>query len=95
MSVYMIIETEVRDKKLYAEYVEKVPAVIEKYGGRHLARDGKITSLSGNWHPERIILLKFETAEALQKCFNSSEYLEIKSLREQSAVSKAIVVEGI
>jgi uncharacterized protein (DUF1330 family) len=30
----MVIEIEVLDEGLYSEYVEKVPAVVEKYGGR-------------------------------------------------------------
>ncbi|MCD6319928.1 MAG: DUF1330 domain-containing protein [Candidatus Desulfofervidaceae bacterium] len=34
---------------------KKVPEIISKYGGRYLTRGGKITPLSGNWNPERII----------------------------------------
>jgi uncharacterized protein (DUF1330 family) len=40
MPVYLIIEIAVKDRKLYIQYVEKVPAIIEKYGGRNLARGG-------------------------------------------------------
>ena len=94
MSVYMIIEIEVKDDKLYAEYVEKVPAVIAKYGGSYLARSSQVTPLSGNWKPERIIVIEFETIEHLRRCFGSEEYREIAGLREQSAVGKAIVVDG-
>ena len=43
MSVYMIIEIQIKDNKLYAEYVARVPKVIAKYGGRYLARTGQVT----------------------------------------------------
>ncbi len=94
MPVYMIIEIEIKNNQLYSKYVEKVPKVIEKYGGRYLIRGGKVTSLFGNWNPERIILIEFESVEMVQNCFKSSEYLELAPLREQSTITKAIIVEG-
>ena len=94
MSVYLIIEIKVKDNELYSKYVEKVPEVIESYGGRYLIRGGEVTSFSGNWYPERIILIEFETIEQLQNCFQSDEYLKLSSLRKQSTISKAIIVEG-
>ena len=94
MSVYMIIEMQIKDDKLYTEYVAKVPEVIAKYGGRYLARTGQVMPLSGNWKPERIIIIEFETIEHLRKCFGSDEYRQIASLREQSAVGKAIAVDS-
>ncbi len=94
MSVYMIIEIEIKNSQLYSKYVEKVPKVVEKYGGRYLARGGKITPLFGDWNPERIIIIEFESIQSLQKCFNSSEYFELAPLREQSTITKSIAVEG-
>lgn len=94
MSVYMIIEIEIRNNELYSKYVNKVPEVIEKYGGRYLIRGGKVTPLSGNWNPERIILIEFETIEQLQECFKSTEYLELAPLRKQSTIGRSIIVEG-
>jgi uncharacterized protein (DUF1330 family) len=94
MSVYMIVEITVKDSELYSKYVDQVREIVEKHEGRYLARGGQVTPLSGNWNPERIILIEFETDEQLQKCFESREYLEIAPLREQSTISKSIVVEG-
>ena len=94
MSVYMIVEITVKNSELYSRYVAQVPQVVDKYGGRYLIRGGKVTPLAGDWNPERIILLEFEMAEQLRRCFGSPEYLEIASLREQSTISKSIVVEG-
>jgi len=74
--------------------VERVPEVVEKYGGRYLVRGGEVTPLSGDWNPERVIIVEFETVERLQRCFRSAEYLELAPLKEQSTVSKAIIVEG-
>lgn len=94
MSVYMIIETEVKDKKMYGQYIEKVSAIIEKFGGRYLIRGGKIISLSESWNPERISIIEFESVQKIKECFSSPEYQKIAPLRENSTITRAIVVEG-
>lgn len=94
MAVYLIIDIEPKDRGLYAQYVQKVPPIIEKYGGRYLARGGKVTPLMGDWNPQRIILIEFDDIEQIQKCFHSPEYLEIAPLRERSTISRSIAVEG-
>jgi uncharacterized protein (DUF1330 family) len=92
--VYLIAEVEVVNPERYARYAERVPAIIEKYGGRYLVRGGQVSPMSGHWDPQRLIVMEFESAEQLKRCFTSPEYLEILPLREQSTASRAIVVEG-
>ena len=94
MSVYMIIEIQIKDGERYAEYVRRVPPVIERHGGRYLVRGGEVVPLSGNWKPERVIVIEFLSLAELRSCFGSAEYLELAPLREQSTVSRAILVEG-
>ena len=94
MAVYMIIETQVKDKDMYQEYIDKVPALIKKYKGRYLARGGKVMPLSESWKPERLIIIEFESAQDIKECFNSPEYLKIAWLRQRSAITKAVVIEG-
>ena len=94
MSVYVIIDIAVIDQGLYEEYVARVPAVVEQYGGRYLARSGGISSMVGDWQPERIVLIEFETIEQVEEFFAAPEYLALVPLREQSAATRAIIVEG-
>jgi len=68
--------------------------VVEQYGGRYLARSGEVSTMVGDWRPERIVLIKFESIEEVQKFFASPEYQGLVSLREQSATTRAIIVEG-
>ena len=95
MAVYLIAEIEIKDLEMYSRYVEKVPEVIERFGGRYLSQGGSITPLSGNWNPERMILIEFETLEQLQQCFKSTEYQKIAPFRTQSTLSRSIIVEGL
>jgi len=94
VAVYVIIEIKVRDRDAYREYVGKVRPVVEKHEGRYLCRGGAVTPVSGNWDPERIVLIEFPSKEAVQKCFSSEEYGKIAPLRERSTTGRAIIVEG-
>ncbi len=94
MAVYVIIEIKVMDPEAYAEYVEKVPAVIMKHGGRYLSRGSKITPLSDNWDPERIILIEFPSFESAKDWLLSQEHAALTQIRQKSTVAKGIIVEG-
>ncbi len=94
MPVYMITDISVEDEEMYAKYVKEIRAIVEKHGGRYLARGGPITPLAGNWNPERVAIIEFDSLDHVQKCFASEEYQRIACLREQSTQSRAIVVEG-
>lgn len=51
--------------------------------------------ISGDWKPVRLIIIEFDSMNRFKAWWNSTEYREIKQLREQSAKTNAIVVEGI
>ena len=94
MSVYIIIDITVIDQGLYEEYVARVPAVVEQYGGRYLVRGGEVAALAGDWQPERIVVLEFESSDQAQEYLTSPEYLALVPLRQKSITSRAIIVQG-
>jgi uncharacterized protein (DUF1330 family) len=94
MPAYMVLEIEVQDPETYAEYVGKVPATVEKYGGRYLVRGGRVIPLAGEWTPERMVILEFPTMEQMERWNASSEYAEVAPLRMRAAKTRAIALEG-
>jgi uncharacterized protein (DUF1330 family) len=93
MSVYMIIESTVKDGKKYGEYIDRVSPIVARYGGRYHVRTGNIQAL-GSWKPERIIVLEFPTENHIEDWLASPEYKAIAPLREEGADARAILVEG-
>lgn len=79
---------------MYGEYMQKVPSTVKKFGGRYLVRGGKITTLSGEWHPERVILVEFDSVEEARNWLTSREYAEVSPLRENSTITNAILIES-
>ena len=94
MSVYMLVEITVKDQAMYDKYLEQIPAVIRKYKGRYVVRSSKITANSGGWRPDRIILMEFDSLAELRACFASAEYKAFAPMREQSTVTRSIVIES-
>ena len=93
MSVYMIIDSKVKDQEKYRQYLDQVLPIVTKYGGRYHVRGGKIKSF-GAWKPERIIVIEFPTEEHIQRWLISPEYKAIAPLREEGADTQAILVDG-
>lgn len=94
MPVYLIIEINVQDYELYAEYTVQVLPLVERYGGRYLARGGEVFPVLGGWRPERIVMVQFDTMDLVQDFLTSPEYQALIPLRQRASSSRAIVVEG-
>ena len=94
MAGYIVVQVEVQDQATYDEYRKLVPATIEKYGGRLKVRGGKTETLEGTWSPKRFIVIEFDSVEQAKKWWNSPEYAPAKAMRQRSANTDMIVVEG-
>lgn len=95
MNAYVIVEIEIQDAASYERYKALVPPTIAAYGGRYLARGGAIETLEGDWKPERMVLLEFPSAERARAWWSAPEALPIKALRQNSARTRMIVVDGL
>ena len=95
MPAYMIVNLDVSDAVAYEEYKTKVPALIQKHGGKYLVRGGKLTILEGDWKPTRLVLFEFPNTAAAQALFDDPEYQPLKALRQRVAKTDIVVVEGL
>lgn len=94
MPAYLLVRAKVTDMEQYAEYMKLTPAIAEKYGGEFLIRGGDKVILEGPDAPERIVLLKFDSIEAVQRMYNSDEYQAAIKVREGAAQASFIAIEG-
>jgi uncharacterized protein (DUF1330 family) len=93
MSVYLIIDSKMRDKEKYQQYIDQVSPIVTKYGGRYHVRSENIRAF-GFWRPERIIVIEFSTENHVHEWLTSPEYKAIAPLREEGAETQAILVDG-
>lgn len=95
MAAYVLAEIEITNPAGYKEYTTMVPATIEKYGGRFLARGGRTEALEGDWPQRRRVILEFPSFEQARKWFDSPEYEKPKALRQANSNGRLLLVEGV
>lgn len=96
MGCYFIVDTYIDKEKgrgKYDDYIRKVKPIIESFGGEYLVRTEKISSLHPKRNPQRIIIIRFPSRQALDACFSSESYQKIMHERIDSVEARAIIVE--
>ena len=94
MAAYVIGEVDVMDPAAYEDYRKQVGAVVTQYGGRFIARGGKVEALEGGWSPKRLVLLEFPSMEQALKWYRSPEYAPLIKLRQKASRGKLVLLEG-
>ncbi len=95
MAAYLVARVTVTDPERYGEYLKVSPTVIEKYGGKFIARGGEIVTLEGPEETRRVVLIEFPTLERAKEFYNSPDYREARKLREGAGTGQLIVIEGV
>ena len=95
MPAYVILDIKVADPQVYEEYKKLSPAAVAAYGGKFLARGGKVETLEGDWAPQRLVVLEFESAARAKQWLESPEYSQAKKMRHLAATTQMIVIDGV
>ncbi len=95
MPAYVVVEIEVTNPSKYETYKQLAPASIRKYGGRYLVRGGTVETLEGEWSPPRLAILRFDSMQQAKAWWESPEYRDAKLLRQASARTDMICVQGL
>jgi uncharacterized protein (DUF1330 family) len=95
MAAYLIANVEIRDAEKFKDYLKATPAVIKRFGGKFLVRGGDFEICEGGWNPKRLVVVEFESMQKAKQFYNSSQYNVIKGLRQSSAYTEWVFVEGL
>jgi uncharacterized protein (DUF1330 family) len=95
VTVYAVVNVRVTDPERYAKYRDEAPGTIARYGGKYLARGGAVEVLEGDWNPQRLVILEFESMERFREWYDSPEYAPHKQLRSEASVTDFVVVQGL
>lgn len=95
MPAYIIANVDVTEADRYELYKTLVPSSIAAFGGRYLARGGQSEALEGDWKTKRVVVLEFPSYEKARAWWSSTEYADAKRLRQQTARTNMILVEGL
>ncbi len=95
MPAYVIANIDVHDPEGYEDYKALSTQSAATYGGRFVVRGGQTEVLEGDWEPKRLVILEFPDAAAARTWWDSPEYTEARAVRQRTAATDMIVVEGL
>lgn len=95
MSTYIFVNVNIHEPVEYEDYKKLTPDSIVAYGGKFIVRGGETEILEGNPTVGRIVVIKFPDVKTAKAWWNSTEYSYAKSIRQRTATTEMILVEGV
>ena len=94
MSVFLIADIKVTDDRWLADYATHVHKLVEKHGGKYLARSGNIDTLEGAESDSTLIaILEFPSKGAVRQFALDPEYAPYGRARQAGSISHLHVID--
>jgi uncharacterized protein (DUF1330 family) len=92
---YSVAELDITDRSWTRAYVEVVTKMVERYGGRYLARTNNIERMEGERkNPDLFLIIEWPSKEAANSFYESEEYKPFLESRRKGSVSEFVLVAG-
>ena len=76
------------------EYLQRIDATLQPFGGRFLVHGAKPKLVEGTW-PGHVIIIEFQDRDRARKWYESAAYQQILPLRTNNSESDVILVDGV
>jgi uncharacterized protein (DUF1330 family) len=77
-----------------AEYLQRIDATLEPFGGRFLIHGGPTDVLEGSW-PGDLIVIAFPDRDRARGWYASPAYRQILPLRTGNSEGDVVILEGV
>jgi uncharacterized protein (DUF1330 family) len=94
-SAYILANVKVTNPEQYEEYKKLSTIAMQAHGAEVCVRGGKTEVLEGDWSPDRVVLLKFPSAEKARAFNDSVEYGAARKSRQGAAQMRMVLIEGV
>ena len=97
MVAYWVARSKVNNPDQYKKYTERVPDILQKFGGKVLARGGRFKIIEGPEKFHRFVVIEFPSLEKAVACYESPAYVEAAAHRKKDGASELeiVIVESI
>ena|SRR5579864_2164432 len=95
MKYYTLAELSVTERGWARDYVEHVTPMVERYGGRYLARTNAFEKMEGEREPPEVVLLiEWPDEQAAGAFYESEEYRPYRERRLAGSRGEFLLVAG-
>lgn len=96
MAAYMIVTAKIADRDAFINgYGKAAGALVERFGGKYVLRGPGATLLEGAFGDgASMVISEWPDRAAAEAFWNSSDYAEVKKLREGIADCQVLLIEA-
>jgi len=94
VSVYAIVQVDVKNVEEYAKYAELAGPAVAKFGGEFLARGGVVEVMEGETR-DRCVIIRFADMQTAKTFYHSPEYQEALAFALPVSTRDYKFVEGV
>ncbi|TRC97912.1 DUF1330 domain-containing protein [Mesorhizobium sp. WSM4303] len=76
------------------EYLQRIDATLEPFGGRFLVHGGDLDEIENEW-PGHLIVIEFPDRKNARGWYNSSAYRQILALRTDNSKADIVIANGV
>jgi len=90
---YLLVDVDIHNIDEYKKYLDKVKPMVEKFGGKYLARGGKFITKEGQEY-QRNVIIEFPSFEKAKAAYESEEYKKALKVLGNGMDRTLVIVEG-
>lgn len=94
MKGFLVLDLKITKLEEFLEYAEKIPVQLEKHKGKYIVKGVEPEKVEGDWLPERLVILEFETEQNVKEFLSDPESKELFKIRHSSTKSNLIYALG-
>ena len=96
MKTYLQIDLNIVDVEAFMEYVQRIPELIQKHGGRYLVQGVEPIVVEGDSGiPQRSVMLEFPDKKSAESFLEERATTDLHEIWERSTNSRILLLEGI
>ena len=95
MTVYVIVQVEITDRKIYDRYQANFMDVFNQFEGTLLVNDGAPKLLEGDWAKHKVVVMTFPDRQAFTAWATSPAYTEIAKDRIAGGKATILLAQGL
>ena len=96
MPAYFIADIKINDPETYKDYLAGFMEIFERHGGLLRAvSSAPVEPVEGDWVPSGIVLMEFPSLDQAHAWKADPDYIALAKIRQASAETKMVLVEGL
>ena len=92
MPAYIVADIAWNDPDKIQEYSRLAYPTLVAAGGKMLAATSEPAIIEGTWHPGKLVLIEFPSAEAALQWLDSPEYQPAREIRMHAATTNLLLI---